>query len=86
LALVQFTLVAQSHHGSGPAPDVHGSVVRPAKPLRVDVQAIAQCGVLQNKVLAVENHGEAVAYPIRLMAYHHVVHDRVGGTPIVATY
>jgi hypothetical protein len=37
-------------------------------------------------VLAVENHGEAVAYPIRLMAYHHVVHDRVGGTPIVATY
>jgi MFS family permease len=37
-------------------------------------------------VLAVENNGEAVAYPIRLMAYHHVVQDVVGGTPIVATY
>ena len=37
-------------------------------------------------VLAVENHGEAVAYPVRLMAYHHVVQDVVGGTPIVATY
>ena len=37
-------------------------------------------------VLAVENHGEAVAYPIRLMAYHHVVQDTVGGTPLVATY
>jgi len=37
-------------------------------------------------LLAVENQGEAVAYPIRLMAYHHLVHDRVGGTPIVATY
>ena len=37
-------------------------------------------------VMAVENHGEAVAYPIRLMAYHHVVQDTVGGTPLVATY
>ena len=37
-------------------------------------------------VLAVQNNGEAVAYPVRLMAYHHVVQDTVGGTPIVATY
>jgi hypothetical protein len=37
-------------------------------------------------VMAVENNGEAVAYPVRLMAYHHVVQDNVGGTPIVATY
>ena len=37
-------------------------------------------------VLAVENQGEAVAYPVRLMAYHHVVQDTVGGTPLVATY
>jgi len=27
-----------------------------------------------------------VAYPVRLMAYHHVVPDVVGGVPIVATY
>lgn len=37
-------------------------------------------------VLAVDKNGEAVAYPTRLMAYHHVVQDVVGGTPIVATY
>ena len=37
-------------------------------------------------VLAVENNGEAVAYPVRLLGYHHVVQDIVGGTPIVATY
>jgi phosphoglycerol transferase MdoB-like AlkP superfamily enzyme len=37
-------------------------------------------------VLAVENKGEAVAYPVRQMAYHHLVADVVGGTPIVATY
>jgi len=37
-------------------------------------------------VMSVEQNGEAVAYPIRLMAYHHVIQDTVGGTPIVATY
>jgi len=37
-------------------------------------------------VLAVEHNGDAVAYPVRLMAYHHVLGDTVGGTPIVATY
>jgi len=37
-------------------------------------------------VLAVKINGEAVAYPIRQMAYHHVVQDVVGGTPITATY
>ena len=37
-------------------------------------------------VLAVKNGGEAVAYPVRIMAYHHLVHDVVGGTPLVATY
>ena len=37
-------------------------------------------------VLAVLINHEAVAYPVRLMAYHHVVQDVVGGTPICATY
>ncbi len=37
-------------------------------------------------VLAVKISNEAVAYPVRLMAYHHVVQDVVGGTPICATY
>lgn len=39
-----------------------------------------------DKVLAVEINGEAVAFPIRQMAYHHVVNDVVGGVPIAATY
>lgn len=37
-------------------------------------------------VLAVERNGERAAYPVRLMAYHHVVGDTVGGVPLVATY
>jgi hypothetical protein len=40
----------------------------------------------EDVVLAVSINGEAVAYPVRLMAYHHLVEDVVGGTPIVATY
>ena len=39
-----------------------------------------------DRVLAVAIGNEAVAYPIRLMAYHHVVADTVNGVPIVATY
>ena len=37
-------------------------------------------------VMAVKIGGEAVAYPIRQMAYHHIVQDVVGGKPITATY
>ena len=37
-------------------------------------------------VMAVEINGESVAYPVRQMAYHHVVQDAVGGKPITATY
>ena len=39
-----------------------------------------------DRVLAVTINNESVAYPIRLMGYHHVVQDTVGGTPLVATY
>src|SRR3954466_8647188 len=35
-----------------------------------------------DRVLAVTIGGESVAYPIRIMAYHHLVQDTVGGTPI----
>jgi amino acid transporter len=37
-------------------------------------------------VLGIERKGEAVAYPVRQVAYHHVVMDEVGGVPVVATY
>ncbi|MEA2416163.1 MAG: hypothetical protein QOI58_2820 [Thermoanaerobaculia bacterium] len=37
-------------------------------------------------VMAVARNGEAAAYPIRQLAYHHLVPDTVGGVPIVVTY
>lgn len=37
-------------------------------------------------VVAVEINGDAAAYPIRQIAYHHVVQDTIGGTPALVTY
>ena len=37
-------------------------------------------------VLTVNINGDARAYPVREMAYHHIVNDVVGGVPIAATY
>jgi hypothetical protein len=37
-------------------------------------------------VMAVARNGEAVAYPVRQLAYHHLVQDTVGRDPIVVTY
>ena len=37
-------------------------------------------------ILAVRLGNDARAYPIREMAYHHIVNDEVGGMPIAATY
>jgi hypothetical protein len=37
-------------------------------------------------VMTVRFEDETRAYPIRQMAYHHVLNDSVGGVPIVVTY
>ena len=37
-------------------------------------------------ILAVRYGSDARAYPIREMAYHHVLNDVVGGVPVAVTY
>jgi hypothetical protein len=37
-------------------------------------------------VMAVHVSADSRAYPIRAMAYHHIVNDVVGGVPIAVTY
>lgn len=37
-------------------------------------------------VLGVEQNGQAKAYPIQFMGYHHQVLDTLGGAPIMVTY
>jgi hypothetical protein len=39
-----------------------------------------------DKLLAVTIGGDAHAYPIRTMGYHHIVNDTVAGMPIAVTY
>ena len=58
------------------------ALTNPAYAKGVDVTFVN----VEDRVLSVTLGNESVAYPIRLMGYHHVVQDTVGGTPIVATY
>jgi hypothetical protein len=37
-------------------------------------------------ILAVRSGSDARAYPIREMAYHHVLNDVVAGVPVAVTY
>lgn len=37
-------------------------------------------------MLTVSRDGDVAAYPIRQIAYHHIVNDRIGRTPAVVTY
>jgi hypothetical protein len=37
-------------------------------------------------VIGVELNGEARAYPIQFLGYHHQVQDHVGGEPVIVTY
>lgn len=37
-------------------------------------------------ILAVRSGADARAYPIREMAYHHILNDVVNGTPLAVTY
>lgn len=40
----------------------------------------------KNLIIGTEINGEAKAYPIELIGYHHQVIDTVGGTPVMVTY
>lgn len=37
-------------------------------------------------IVGVELNGEAKAYPIEIIGYHHQVQDTIGGTPVMVTY
>jgi hypothetical protein len=41
---------------------------------------------MEKLVLGVTINGEAKAYPLQLIGYHHQVRDTVGGTPVMVTY
>ena len=40
----------------------------------------------EDLVLGLEWMGEARAYPIRMLTYHHIVNDTIDGRPVLVTY
>jgi hypothetical protein len=50
-------------------------------------EAASQCKLdPAEMVLTLNFNNDARAYPIREMAYHHIVNDVVGGVPVAVTY
>ena len=57
------------------------------KPEKVVLATAATNRVDSNRlIIGVVNNGEAKAYPIRFLGYHHQVQDTVGGKPLLITY
>lgn len=55
---------------------------------RIDYARAAEADFVSDDemVLAVKLNDDAVAFPLRQIAYHHVVQDTIGGVPVIATY
>ena len=52
-----------------------------------DVMAAAEAKIDDDDmVLAIEVEGVSRAYPVRMLAYHHIANDVLGRVPIVSTY
>jgi hypothetical protein len=52
-------------------------------------EAVAEMGGWlkdREPVLALENNGDARAYPLQILIWHEIVNDTVGGRPVVVTY
>jgi len=57
------------------------------QPEHLVLKARAENRVDENSVIVgVERNGEAKAWPIRFLVYHHQIRDTIGGTPILVTY
>ena len=57
------------------------------QPIDKQVVPMSQNKIPLNKlVIGFESLGQATAYPIQLIGYHHQVRDTVGGQPIMVTY
>ena len=69
--------------GGGPPRDGIPALTDPPR-----VSAKAAAGWLQpdDRVIGIAIGGEAVAYPIRIMNWHEIVNDVIGGQPVVVSY
>jgi len=96
VALLPGPLAAQSLNGF----DLRGALVDPGRihqggPPRDGIPAIDRPKFVAagqakldagDRVLGVALNGEAKAYPVRILNWHEVVNDKVGGAPVAVTY
>ena len=57
----------------------------PVNSAKFDTESSSKLGA-DEMILAVRYGADSRAYPIREMAYHHILNDVVGGVPIAVTY
>jgi len=57
----------------------------PVDSAKFEAESSSKLGA-EEMILAVRYGTDARAYPIREMAYHHILNDVVGGVPIAVTY
>jgi len=55
------------------------------KPKFLPANEVTGLGPLE-PVLRIEHFGDVKAYPLRILLWHEIVNDRIGDTPIVASY
>ncbi len=53
---------------------------------RSSPRSLLDLGPNKDLVLGLEWMGEARAYPIRMLIYHHIVNDTVADRPLLITY
>ncbi len=73
---------AESIHAGGPPRDGIPALTDPDFVDRSAADYLAPT----DRILGVHLNGQARAYPIRILNYHEIVNDRVGGRPIVVSY
>lgn len=69
--------------GGGPPVDGIPALVRPR---RANIEEASRALEPGDAVLGLEIGSEAVAYPIRLLNWHELINDEVGGVPVAVTY
>jgi hypothetical protein len=67
----------------GPPPDGIPAIDRPVFVTSADADAWLKPN---EPVLALEVNGDARAYPLRILMWHEIVNDTVGGRPVAVTY
>jgi len=57
------------------------------QPKTLLLQPVAENRIEKDRlVLGISHNGQAKAYPIQFLGYHHQVQDSIGGKPVIVTY